>query len=132
MSLRRTIFWIHLAVGVTAATVVLMMAVTGVLLTYEAQFNRWALRGYLADPRLQVGAPLTVDQLIPRVADPEGGREVSSVALKRDPREPAVVRLDDGATVYVDRYTGELLGDGNTRMRRFLRSVMYVHPLVRP
>ena len=127
MSLRRTIFWIHLGVGVTAAAVVLMMAVTGVLLTYEAQLNRWALRGYLADPHLQAGAPLTVDQLIPRVADPEGGREVSSVALKRDPREPAVVRLDDGATVYVDRYTGELLGDGNTRMRRFLRSVMYVH-----
>ena len=127
MSLRRTIFWIHLTVGVTAAAVVLMMAVTGVLLTYEAQLNRWALRGYLADPDLQVGAPLTVDQLIPRVADPEGVREVSSVALKRDPREPAVVRLDDGATVYVDRYTGEPLGDGNTRMRRFLRSVMYVH-----
>ena len=104
-----------------------MMAVTGVLLTYEAQLNRWALRGYLADPHLQVGAPLKVDQLIPRVADPDGVRGVSSVALKRDPREPAVVRLDDGATVYVDRYTGELLGDGNTRMRRFLRSVMYVH-----
>ena len=127
MSLRRTIFWIHLTVGVTAAAVVLMMAVTGVLLTYEAQLNRWALRGYLADPDLQVGAPLTVDQLIPRVADPEGVREVSSVALKRDPREPAGVRLDDGATVYVDRYTGELLGDGNTRLRRLLRSVMYVH-----
>ena len=127
MSLRRTIFWIHLAVGVTSAAVVLMMAVTGVLLTYEAQLNRWALREYRADPHLQGGAPLSVDELIPRVADAQGAGEVSSVVLKRDPQEPAVVRLDDGATVYVDRYSGELLGDGNTRMRRFLRSVMYVH-----
>ena len=36
MSLRKAIFWIHLAVGVTAAIVILMMAVTGVILTYEA------------------------------------------------------------------------------------------------
>ena len=127
MSLRRTVFWIHLAVGVSAAAVVLVMAVTGVLLTYEAQFNRWALREYSAEPHLQGGAQLTVDELISRVSDVRGAGKVSSVVLKKDSREPAVVRLEDGATVYVDRHTGEFLGDGNTRMRRFLRSVMYVH-----
>ena len=40
MSLRKTIFWAHLAVGVTGAVVILMLAVTGVILTYEAQLNR--------------------------------------------------------------------------------------------
>ena len=33
MTLRRTIFWIHLGVGVSAAIVILMMSVTGVILT---------------------------------------------------------------------------------------------------
>jgi hypothetical protein len=48
MTLRRTIFWIHLCVGVTGAVVVLMMSVTGVILTYEMQLNEWARRSYRA------------------------------------------------------------------------------------
>jgi len=32
--LRKTVFWIHLSVGVGAGLVILMMSVTGVLLTY--------------------------------------------------------------------------------------------------
>ena len=127
MSLRKAIFWIHLAVGVTAAIVILMMAVTGVFLTYEAQLNQWALRDYRADPPAPDVAPLGVDELIERVARERPAGPVTSVALPRDPLEPAVVGLDDGATVHVDRFTGESLGDGNTRTRRFLRSVLYWH-----
>ena len=127
MSLRRAIFWAHLAVGVTAAVVILMLAVTGVILTYEAQINRWALRDYRADPPAPDAAPLGVDELIARVADGPAGGLVTSVSLPRDPQEPAVVGLDGGAAVHVDRFTGERLGDGDTRTRRFLRSVLYWH-----
>ncbi len=127
MSLRRAIFWIHLAVGVTASIVILMLAVTGAILTYEAQLNRWALREYRAAPPAPGAAPLGLDELIASVAgEPPAGR-VASVALRRDPLEPAVVRLDGGAAVHVDRFSGERLGDGNTRTRRFLRSVTYWH-----
>ena len=127
MSLRRAIFWIHLAVGVTAAVVILMLAATGVILTYEAQLDQWALREYRAEAPAPDVAPLGLDELIARVND--GGRAglVTSVALKSDPREPAVVELDDGATVHADRFTGDRLGDGDTRTRRFLRSVLYWH-----
>ncbi|MDE2849734.1 MAG: PepSY-associated TM helix domain-containing protein [Acidobacteriota bacterium] len=127
MSLRRALFWIHLAVGVTAAVVILMLAVTGVILTYEAQLNEWALRDYRADPPSPGVAPLGLDELIARVAGGTPAGPVTSAELHRDPREPAVVGLDDGATVYVDRFTGERLGNGDTRTRRFLRSVMYWH-----
>ena len=127
MSLRRAIFWVHLAVGVTAGIVILMLAATGVLLTYEAQLDRWALRGYRAPPPAPDAAPLGLDELIARTAGRRPARLVTSVALQRDPREPAVVRLDDGSTAHVDRFTGALLGDGNTRTRRFLRSVLDWH-----
>ena len=128
MSLRRAIFWVHLAVGVAASGVILMLAATGMILTYEAQLDRWALREYRADPPGPGVAPLGVDELIARVvtrAHPAG--LVTSVVLQRDPREPAVVELAGGTTVHVDRFTGESLGDGDTRTRRFLRSVLYWH-----
>ena len=127
MSLRTAIFWVHLAVGVTAGIVIFMLAVTGVLLTYEAQLNRWALRDYRANPPAPDAAPLELDELIARVTGVPSAGLVTSVAWSRDPREPAVVRLDGGATVHVDRFTGERLGDGGTPTRRFLRSVLSWH-----
>lgn len=127
MSLRRAIFWAHLAIGVTAAVVILMLAVTGVILAYEAQINRWALREYRAAPPAPGRAPLGLDELLARVAGGRPAGLVTSVALRRDPREPAVVRLDGGVAVHVDRFTGEPLGDGDTATRRFLRSVLYWH-----
>ena len=126
MSLRRAIFWIHLAVGVTAAVAVLVMAVTGVLLTYQAQLERWALRGYRAHPAPDA-APLALDALIARAGGEAPAGLVTFVALSSDPREPAVFELGDGATVHVDRFTGERRGDGDTRTARFLRGVMYFH-----
>ena len=63
MTLRRAIFWIHLCDGVTAAIVILMMSVTGVILTYEMQLNEWffAVKTAAADSRPTVApAPVTV------------------------------------------------------------------------
>ena len=126
MSLRRAVFWIHLAVGVTAAVAVLVMAVTGVLLTYQAQLERWALRDYRADPA-PGAAPLALDELLARAGGEAPDGLVASVVLSRDPREPAVLELADGAGVHVDRFSGERRGDGDTRTGRFLRGVMYFH-----
>ena len=50
MTIRSLIFWLHLTAGVVAGTVVLVMSVTGVLLTYEKQMVAWAERSPLAAP----------------------------------------------------------------------------------
>ncbi len=42
--LRRTLFWAHLAAGIVAGSVVLVMSVTGTLLTYEKQILAWTER----------------------------------------------------------------------------------------
>ena len=39
---RKILFWCHLLAGVTAGMIVLVMSVTGVLLTYEKQMTNWA------------------------------------------------------------------------------------------
>ena len=61
MTLRKTVFWIHLGVGVAAAIVILMMSVTGVILTYEMQLNEWARRGYRATPAGADAIPLPAE-----------------------------------------------------------------------
>ena len=42
MKLRSFIFWPHLITAVSAGLVILLMSVTGVLLTYERQMLAWA------------------------------------------------------------------------------------------
>ena len=127
MTLRKTVFWIHLGVGVAAAIVILMMSVTGVILTYEMQLNEWARRGYRATPAGADAKPLPADVLLERAASASPEIEPSSISLGADRLAPAAVGFGRRQTLYVDRYTGEIRGDGDTGMRRFLRAVMYWH-----
>ena len=59
MTLRRVLFWAHLTAGVCAGLVILIMSVTGVLLTYEKQLIEWSDRMYRA--------PSTVAERLPVV-----------------------------------------------------------------
>ena len=61
------------------------------------------------------------------MAGAQGAARVASVALRRDPLDPALVRFDDRSGGYFDRFNAEFRGDGNTRTRRFLRTVLYWH-----
>ncbi len=69
MTIRSLIFWLHLTAGVVAGTVVLVMSVTGVLLTYEKQMVAWAERSPLAAPPAPDAPRLSIDAL-----DGEGAR----------------------------------------------------------
>ena len=42
MTFRKVLFWCHLATGVSAGVVILIMSVTGGLLAYEKQIIAWA------------------------------------------------------------------------------------------
>ena len=48
--LRTVLFWLHLSAGVVAGALIMVMSVTGVLLTYEKQIVAWSDRGYRAAP----------------------------------------------------------------------------------
>ena len=62
INLRPLIFWPHLVAGVLAGAVILIMSVTGVLLTYEKQMIAWA------DGRAPI-EPQGRERLRPRDAD---------------------------------------------------------------
>lgn len=117
---RKVIFWLHLCAGVFAGIVVAIMSVTGVALTYEKQMIEWAdLRDYRSAPRPYMQR-LPMDTLFERVTA-ERGQEPSTIVLRPDPADPVAFSYGREATVYVNPYSGAVLGEGATGIRSFFR-----------
>lgn len=124
MTLRKTIFWTHLAAGVVASIVIVMLCVTGVLLTYDRQIKDWADHELLNVE--QSDAPrLTVDELVAAAA--AAGARPSTVTMRSDPDKLPTVTAGRRDTSYVNPYTGELLGAGNTAYRDFSSTIVAWH-----
>ncbi len=70
---RSVLFWMHLAAGVFAGVVVLIMSVTGVALTYEKQMLEWADRRAWSAPSPAAATPLSPETLLARVSEAQPG-----------------------------------------------------------
>ncbi len=127
MTLRKCLFWCHLAAGVSAGIVIFIMSVTGVLLTYERQIIAWAdTRHYRAAPP-SAGAPrLPMEAIIAKAYDAEPGTAFTTVIVRADSSAP--VGLGAGQRMlYVNPYTAQVMGNGSPGVRRFFRLVTDWH-----
>lgn len=125
--LRKIIFWCHLPVGVIAGVVILIMCVTGVLLTYEKQITTWAdTRTYRSVPPTPDAQRLPVETLIAKAREAREGNP-TAVTLKSDPLSPAEIAFGREATVFVNPYTGSIYGEGSQNVRGFFRGVTDWH-----
>jgi uncharacterized iron-regulated membrane protein len=124
--LRKIIFWCHLPIGITAGVVILIMCVTGVLLTYERQITNWAdTRGYRSDPPTNAQR-LPVETLIAKARDTRGATP-SGITLRADASAPAEIAFGREATLFLDPYSGQVLGEGSRATRNFFRVVTDWH-----
>lgn len=121
MKPRRILFWLHLAAGSLAGIVIFIMCVTGVLLAYERQIVAFADRSFRHAP--PAGAnELPVETLLARIPR-ERVPVLSSFTLRSDPELPAEAAFGRGdAPLYLNRWTGEVLGEGSTTVRGFFRT----------
>jgi uncharacterized iron-regulated membrane protein len=126
MKLRKIIFWLHLSAGLIAGSVVAIMSVTGVLLAFERQLTEWADRDLRVVPP-EPAVRLSITALIAsvRTVDPEA--MPSGLMLRSDPTAPSAISLGGERTVFLNPYTGAVLGDGSKRARDFFRSITNVH-----
>ena len=124
---RSALFWCHLVTGVAVALVVLLMSVTGVLLTYQRQMTAWAdTRGLDASPPSPTAERLPVDTLLARARQAAPGRP-TAVTLRADRDEPVEVAFGRERTLFLSAYTGAVLGEGATRLRAFFRTTTDLH-----
>jgi uncharacterized iron-regulated membrane protein len=116
--LRSILFWLHLSAGVVAGVVILIMSLTGVLLAFKPQIQRFVDRDVrIVQPPGEGAARVGVRHMVAnvRLAKPEG--QLQSIAVESDPTLTAAVSLGREATIYVDPYSGRVLGEGSRSLQ---------------
>ena len=127
MKLRTFIVWPHLSAGVLAGVVILLMCVTGVLLTYERQLIAWADSDFRSVQPERSATPLSIDALLERLRQAEPDLKPTAVTVRAD-RHAAVAVTAAPRTVYLDRYSGALVGEAASGgIRAFMADVRAWH-----
>ena len=123
--MRKTIFWLHLITGLVAGIVILIMSVTGVLLMYQKQVTAWA-DGAVVKIDESSGSRLGLEALMAKVREVEP-KPPTTIAVKNDP--PAAVTFTWGRekTLFVDPYSGRVIGEGSKAVRSFFQSMIDWH-----
>jgi uncharacterized iron-regulated membrane protein len=102
------------------------MSFTGVVLALKPQIQDWIERDvrYVA-PR---DAPrLGAHQLLSAAKDAMPAASPQSLALARDPSAAATINLGRDGNLYVDPYTGAVLGTGSARTTQFFQTMTSWH-----
>jgi len=103
------------------------MSVTGTLLTFQQSVLRMVERSQRYVEVTATGRRLDVDVILERVRLAVPDAEPTTVTLDSDPRATASVALGQRGMVFVNPYTGDVLGTGSARARAFYRSVTSWH-----
>jgi uncharacterized iron-regulated membrane protein len=123
---RSTIFWIHLVCGVAAGLVVLMMSVTGVILTYERQIVAWADRTTFPAPAPDAQR-LPLERLVEAAIEQRPELAPTTIMLRNEPDAPVVLAAGRSGSLVADPYTGSVSEPGAAGLRSFFGAVTGWH-----
>jgi len=122
--LRSLALKIHLYLGLTAGAVILVLCLTGALLSFETEITtalhpeRYHVEGN------GVPVPLAVGVEAIQVASPDA--KIGGVTVTTEPGRPWDFSLGQGGRAFVDPYTGALIETG-VRRAPFFQKTMELH-----
>ncbi|MCB1650134.1 MAG: PepSY domain-containing protein [Pseudomonadales bacterium] len=122
---RKTIFWMHLICGVLAGLVVLMMSVTGVILTYERQLLAWEDHAYYAEP--EPGQQRLSAEALVAAGTADGEFSPQSLVISADPAAPAMLSAGRSGSRYLNPYTAEIYTPHSESLGAFLSTMRGWH-----
>ena len=123
--IRKALFWMHLSAGVSAGLIILMMSVTGVILTYERQLQAWEDGPYYAAP--EAGEQrLSVDDLLDAANQTEGF-EATSLIVNSEASAPFTARMGRSQTQHLNPYTGAVYDPHSDSLSAFFSDVRSLH-----
>jgi uncharacterized iron-regulated membrane protein len=126
LTIRKTIFWTHLAAGLISSIVVAMMSLTGVLLTYERQMKDWADRNAY-DINSDATERLSIDELLATARQQRPDLKIRTLTIMSRDDAPPYVAAGRSDRNYIDPLSGEILGSGDTSIRQFFSTVARWH-----
>src|SRR5687768_2206880 len=126
MVLRTLIFWPHLIAGVLAGAVILLMSVTGVLLTYERQLIAWSDSHFRSVPPRDSAPRLAPESLLRALHADYPDLEPTALTFGSAADAPVALAVPQ-ATLYADAYNGRLLGEGTRTVRGVMSALRGWH-----
>jgi uncharacterized iron-regulated membrane protein len=122
---RKALFWCHLTAGSIAAAIILIMCVTGVLLMYERQMLAWADRHFRSTPQSDGTPRVSPTALLAQLHETQNALPTTLTLYSR--RDAPAAALFAGRVVYLDVYSGQILGESAKGIRSFFRTVTDWH-----
>ncbi len=120
MTVRKTIFWIHLIAGVAAGLSIFIMCFTGTVLAFEKQIVAFAERDVRQVKPGESASHLPVAELqkVIKAAHPDA--KPTAITISADPADAVVFRLGRDGALYANPYTGEIAVPTTTRTHDFM------------
>ncbi|MEO8649119.1 MAG: PepSY-associated TM helix domain-containing protein, partial [Acidobacteriota bacterium] len=123
---RKVIFWLHLCLALSAGVVIFIMCATGAMLAFERNIIELA-ESDVRTVAVDVGkrrSPLEV--LGPLMRD-RPDLDPTALAISSDPGSTWSVSLGREGQIFVDPYTGAVLGEGNNGVRSVMSKLRSWH-----
>lgn len=118
--LRKIIFWLHLAAGLIAGVVILLMAVTGMAMSFERQIMEAAQKmSYPVEPPSPPASRLSLNELLEkaRLSLPEP--DPTAITLKSDGSRPVSVGFGREKVLWLHPYSGKVFEDRTSALADF-------------
>lgn len=128
MSLRKVVFWLHLACGLIAGLSIGVMCVTGVALAFEKELIAWAER----DAR-RLEAPgasavrLPLEELQRRMRETRPDARPNSIVWHNDPKVAVAFSSGRTGNFYANPYTGEIRAPKSDAMGKLMQELLEWH-----
>lgn len=127
-SFRKIIFWLHLIAGVATGIIIFIMCVTGVILTFEAQIKDYAESNVRYVKAPENNQPkLTPSEIFAKLREAKPDAKPTGLTLKADPNASVSFALGREGTLYMNPYSGEILGGDSKGVGNFFRVVTDWH-----
>jgi len=126
-TLRKTLFWAHLACGLVAGVVIAIMSATGVAIAFEHEILAWIDRG-VARVSAPVGAaPKPLAELAGAVAAAHPDFTATTILVPRNPAAAQTWQMGRDRRLYVNPYTGGAAPPRSDAAHHFLHTLEEWH-----
>ncbi|MDX1953826.1 MAG: PepSY-associated TM helix domain-containing protein [Verrucomicrobiota bacterium] len=124
-NIRKVIFWLHLAAGVLAGTIVAVMSFTGVTLAFEKEIIAWFERD--SKKINPTGQRLAVDALMEKFRQEKPTLKPGSITFFAEPDSAALISFSRTNVFYIDPYSGKIQEHGKEGVRPFMQLMIEWH-----